>query len=152
MYRGLSRLLGIELTSPPPGLEAEFEQLRNSYLNAKEKDFFFLHIKDTDSSGEDGDFSRKVEILENIDHLIPLIVNIHPDVLVITADHSTPAFMGKHSWHPVPVLIHSEFSRVDDVNAFNESSCLHGSLGIRPGLHLMGLALAHADRLRKYGA
>jgi 2,3-bisphosphoglycerate-independent phosphoglycerate mutase len=152
MYRGLSRLLGIDLTDPPAGLEAEFEQFRNSYLNTKEKDFFFLHIKDTDSSGEDGDFSRKVEILENIDHLMPLVFNVQPDVLVITADHSTPATMGKHSWHPVPVLIHSEFSRVDDVNAFNESSCLHGSLGIRPGLHLMGLALAHAGRLRKYGA
>jgi 2,3-bisphosphoglycerate-independent phosphoglycerate mutase len=152
MYRGLSRLLGIDLTDPPAGLEAEFEQFRNSYLNTKEKDFFFLHIKDTDSSGEDGDFSRKVEILENIDHLMPLVFDVQPDALVITADHSTPATMGKHSWHPVPVLIHSEFSRVDDVNAFNESSCLHGSLGIRPGLHLMGLALAHAGRLRKYGA
>jgi 2,3-bisphosphoglycerate-independent phosphoglycerate mutase len=152
IYRGLSRLLGIDLPKPPAGLETGFEQLRNSYLNTKEKDFFFFHIKDTDSSGEDGDFSRKVEILEHIDHLMPRIVNVHPDVLVVTADHSTPATMGKHSWHPVPVLIHSEFSRVDDVKAFNESSCLHGSLGIRPGLHLMGLALAHAGRLRKYGA
>ncbi len=152
MYRGLSRLLGIDLTKPPTGLENAFELFRDSYLSANEKDFFFFHIKGTDSSGEDGDFSRKVEILENIDHLMPLVFNVDPDVLVITADHSTPATMGKHSWHPVPVLIHSEFSRVDDVNAFNESSCLHGSLGIRPGLHLMGLALAHANRLRKYGA
>jgi len=152
MYRGLSRLLGMELTESPTGLEAAFEQFRHSYLDAGDKDFFFFHIKDTDSNGEDGDFSRKVEILENIDHLMPLIFNVHPDVLVITADHSTPATMGKHSWHPVPVLIHSEFSRVDDVHAFNESACLHGSLGIRPGLHLMGLSLAHAGRLKKYGA
>jgi len=152
MYRGLSRLLGIDLTKPPAGLKAAFEQFRLSYLDAEDKDFFFYHIKDTDSSGEDGDFSRKVEILEEIDRLMPLILDVHPDVLVVTADHSTPSTMGRHSWHPVPVLIHSGFSRVDDVNAFNESSCLHGSLGIRPGLHLMGLALAHAGRLRKYGA
>ena len=142
----------MELTESPAGLKAAFEQFRHSYLDAGDKDFFFFHIKDTDSNGEDGDFSRKVEILENIDHLMPLIFNVHPDVLVITADHSTPATMGKHSWHPVPVLIHSEFSRVDDVHAFNESACLHGSLGIRPGLHLMGLSLAHAGRLKKYGA
>jgi len=152
MYRGLSRLLGIDLTKPPAGLKAAFEQFRLSYLDAEDKDFFFYHIKDTDSSGEDGDFSRKVEILEKIDRLMPLILDVHPDVLVVTADHSTPSTMGRHSWHPVPVLIHSEFSRVDDPNAFNELSCLHGSLGIRPGLHLMGLALAHAGRLKKYGA
>jgi len=152
MYRGLNRLLGIDLTKPPAGLKAAFEQFRLSYLDAEDKDFFFYHIKDTDSSGEDGDFSRKVEILEKIDRLMPLILDVHPDVLVVTADHSTPSTMGRHSWHPVPVLIHSEFSRVDDVNAFNELSCLHGSLGIRPGLHLMGLALAHAGRLKKYGA
>ena len=152
MYRGLSRLLGIDLTKPPAGLKAAFEQFRLSYLDAEDKDFFFYHIKDTDSSGEDGDFSRKVEILEKIDRLMPLILDVHPDVLVVTADHSTPSTMGRHSWHPVPVLIHSKFSRVDDVNAFNELSCLHGSLGIRPGLHLMGLALAHAGRLKKYGA
>jgi len=152
MYRGLNRLLGIDLTKPPAGLKAAFEQFRLSYLDAEDKDFFFYHIKDTDSSGEDGDFSRKVEILEKIDRLMPLILDVHPDVLVVTADHSTPSTMGRHSWHPVPVLIHSEFSRVDDPNAFNELSCLHGSLGIRPGLHLMGLALAHAGRLKKYGA
>jgi len=152
MYRGLSRLLGIDLTKPPTGLKAAFEQFRLSYLDAEDKDFFFFHIKDTDSSGEDGDFSRKVEILETIDRLMPLILDVHPDVLVVTADHSTPSTMGRHSWHPVPVLVHSEFSRVDDVNAFNESSCSHGSLGIRPGFHLMGLALAHAGRLKKYGA
>ena len=152
MYRGLSRLLGIDPTKPPAGLKAAFEQFRLSYLDAEDKDFFFYHIKDTDSSGEDGDFSRKVEILEKIDRLMPLILDVHPDVLVVTADHSTPSTMGRHSWHLVPVLIHSKFSRVDDVNAFNELSCLHGSLGIRPGLHLMGLALAHAGRLKKYGA
>jgi 2,3-bisphosphoglycerate-independent phosphoglycerate mutase len=152
MYRGLSRLLGMDLTKPPEGVENAFELFRDSYLNDNEKDFFFLHIKDTDSSGEDGDFSRKVETLENIDHLMPLILNVHPDVLVVTADHSTPSIMGRHSWHPVPVLIHSEYSRGDDVHTFDESACISGSLGIRPGLHLMGLALAHAGRLRKYGA
>lgn len=106
---------------------------------------------DTDSGGEDGDFSRKVEILENIDLLMPLILGVHPDVLVVTADHSIPSTMGRHSWHPVPVLIHSEFSRVDEVHTFDEVACIHGSLGIRPGLHLMGLALEHAGRLSKYG-
>lgn len=152
MYRGLSRLLGIDLTKPPTGLEAAFEQFKNLCSQTSGKDFFFFHIKDTDSSGEDGDFSRKVEILEKIDLLMPLICNEHPDVLVVTADHSTPSTMGKHSWHPVPVLIRSEFSRVDDVQTFNESACINGALGIRPGLHLMGLALAHAGRLKKYGA
>ena len=74
------------------------------------------------------------------------------DVLVITADHSTPAVLGGHSWHPVPVLIRASSARADDVTTFDEYACAQGSLGLHPGLHVMGLALGHAGRLRKYGA
>jgi 2,3-bisphosphoglycerate-independent phosphoglycerate mutase len=111
-----------------------------------------VHIKKTDSSGEDGDFHKKVKVIEHFDGLMPRVANLQPDVLVITADHSTPALMGIHSWHPVPLLIRSKFARVDAVDAFHEEACLRGSLGIRPGVHLIGLALAHAGRMGKYGA
>lgn len=149
MYRGVSRLLGMEISPPPEGMESEVEILRASY--GENYDFYFLHIKKTDSRGEDGDFERKVEVIERLDELIPRVANLRPDVLVVTADHSTPALMGMHSWHPVPVMIKSKFVRVDTVDAFNEEACLKGSLGLRPGIHLMGLALAHAGRLKKFG-
>jgi 2,3-bisphosphoglycerate-independent phosphoglycerate mutase len=150
MYRGLSRLVGMEVLSPPQDMEDSFKALQNVY--GDKFDFYFLHLKKTDSSGEDGDFEKKVKIIEMIDELVPAVTDLKPDVLIVTADHSTPSTMAYHSWHPVPVCIHSPFTRVDDVQTFDESSCLHGALGIRPGLHLMGLALANARRLKKFGA
>ncbi|MBA3612583.1 MAG: 2,3-bisphosphoglycerate-independent phosphoglycerate mutase [Nitrospirales bacterium] len=150
MYRGLSRLLGLAVPPPPGGLRQRVECLRQEVKNSH--DFYFLHVKHTDSRGEDGDFDAKVKAIEEVDALIPLIRASEPDVLVVTADHSTPAVMGRHSWHPVPVLIHAQTARRDKVNRFDEEACLHGALGIRPGHHLMGLALAHAGRLQKFGA
>jgi 2,3-bisphosphoglycerate-independent phosphoglycerate mutase len=150
MYRGVSRLLGMHVPSPPGGLEARFEALRACY--GEMYNFYFLHVKKTDSLGEDGDFDAKVRSIEAVDRLLPQLFELEPDVLVVTADHSTPAVMGSHSWHPVPTLLHARTARVDDVTTFDELACMRGALGLRPGLHLMGLALAHAGRLAKYGA
>jgi 2,3-bisphosphoglycerate-independent phosphoglycerate mutase len=150
MYRGVSRLLGMHVPSPPGGLEARFEALRACYGDMY--NFYFLHVKKTDSLGEDGDFDAKVRSIEAVDRLLPQLFELEPDVLVVTADHSTPAVMGSHSWHPVPTLLHARTARVDDVTTFDELACMRGALGLRPGLHLMGLALAHAGRLAKYGA
>jgi len=153
MYRGLSRLLGMETIKPPKiedGLEGSFRALEGIY--GDRYTFYFLHVKKTDSTGEDGDFESKVKAIEAVDRLIPRVVNLNPDVLVVTGDHSTPALMKSHSWHPVPVMIHSRFARTDDVKTFDEYACQQGSLGLRPGIHVMGLALAHAGRLRKFGA
>ncbi len=150
MYRGISRLLGLDIARPLKGMEASLDTLEGLY--GTDYDFYFLHVKKTDSTGEDGDFDKKVEVIEHFDGLVPRVANLQPDVLVVCADHSTPAVMGTHSWHPVPFLIRSRFARVDPVYAFDEEACRHGSLDIRPGVHLMGLALAHAGRLMKYGA
>lgn len=150
MYRGVSRLLGMHVPPPAGGLEARFEALRASY--GEMYNFYFLHVKKTDSLGEDGDFDAKVRSIEAVDRLLPQLLELEPDVLVVTADHTTPALMGRHSWHPVPTLLHARTARVDDVTTFDEVACMRGALGLRPGLHLMGLALAHAGRLAKYGA
>lgn len=152
MYRGVSRLLGMSIAAGPETgtLDASFAALEDVYDG--DYDFFFLHVKKTDSSGEDGDFGEKIKTLEAVDALIPKIANLKPDVLVVTGDHSTPARLKHHSWHPVPVMLHAQTARVDAVKNFDEYGCLAGSLGLRPGIHLIGLALAHAGRLRKYGA
>lgn len=150
MYRGLSRLIGMEIAGPPKDLDSSFDTLKNRYGDGHS--FYFLHIKKTDSSGEDGDFDRKVQAIEKVDQLMPVIANLNPDVLVVTADHSTPAVMAAHSWHPVPAMIRSQIARGDEVDRFDEYACSRGVLGMRPGIHLMGLALAHAGRLSKYGA
>jgi 2,3-bisphosphoglycerate-independent phosphoglycerate mutase len=150
MYRGVSRLLGMEVVPLPGGLEARFQALAS--CDGEAYDFYFLHVKHTDSRGEDADFEAKVQAIEAVDRLVPRVMALEPDVLVVTGDHSTPAVMGEHSWHPVPVLLRAPYARVDRVSTFDEDACALGALGLRPGIHLMGLALAHAGRLNKYGA
>lgn len=150
MYRGISRLLGMDVLDPPGGLEESFDALKQNY--GAEHDFYFLHVKKTDSYGENGDFDAKVCVIEKVDDLITGVIDLEPDVLVVTADHSTPALMKMHSWHPVPVMIKSRLARADKVERFDEYACAAGSLGMRPGVHLIGLALANAGRLQKFGA
>ncbi len=149
MYRGVSRLVGMDVHEP----ELDFDSYVETAAGYRDShDFSFLHVKQTDSRGEDGDFAAKVEAIERADALVPGLLDLEPSVLVVTADHSTPAAMATHSWHPVPVMLHAADARRDDVTAFSEAACLRGGLGVRPGVHLMGLALAHASRLKKYGA
>jgi 2,3-bisphosphoglycerate-independent phosphoglycerate mutase len=150
MYRGLSRLLGFDVLPRPGGIEACLGSLASLYDG--DHDFFFLHVKDTDKAGEDGDFDAKVAVLETVDRALPSLLEVEPDVLAVTGDHSSPAAMAAHSWHPVPVLLHARLARRDAVEGFGETGCARGSLGLRPAKDLMALALGHAGRLKKYGA
>lgn len=149
MYRGVARLLGMDVAPQADSLRAQIEALRQNYTKY---DFFFVHIKPTDSRGEDGNFEAKVKVIEEVDTLVPQIINLHPDVLVVTADHSTPAALAAHSWHPVPVLLAAQNCRPDRVERFGERACIQGGLGRIPMMYLMGQALAHARRLEKFGA
>ncbi|HVO67476.1 MAG TPA: 2,3-bisphosphoglycerate-independent phosphoglycerate mutase, partial [Syntrophales bacterium] len=149
MYRGIARLLGMVIGAQPADIKEEIVALRENYANY---DFFFVHVKPTDSRGEDGNFDAKVKVIEEVDSLIPLVTELNPDVLVVTGDHSTPAALASHSWHPLPVILYSETCRPDRVEKFGERDCIYGGLGRMPMVHLMGLALAHAKRLEKFGA
>jgi 2,3-bisphosphoglycerate-independent phosphoglycerate mutase len=149
MYRGLARLVGMEVAPTGTTLEDEFKTLQENY---KKYDFFFLHVKWTDTAGEDSDFSRKVKVLEQIDAALPVLTGLEPDVLVITGDHSTPAVFGGHSWHPVPVLICSRYCRTDSVKKFSEQAFLVGGLGRINATQIMPLAMANARKLTKFGA
>jgi 2,3-bisphosphoglycerate-independent phosphoglycerate mutase len=149
MYRGIARILGMTVNTLTETIESEFTAMRDNY---SQYDFFFLHIKPTDSRGEDGNFDAKVKVIEEVDSFIPVITELRPDVLVVTGDHSTPALLASHSWHPVPVLLSSDTCRPDNVERFGERECVRGGLGRMPMVYLMGLALAHAKRLTKFGA
>jgi 2,3-bisphosphoglycerate-independent phosphoglycerate mutase len=149
MYKGLARLAGMAVDDRPKTPADLVAALGDRWADF---DFFFVHYKYTDSSGEDGDFDRKVRMIEEADALLPGIEALGPDVLAVTGDHSTPAVMKGHSWHPVPVLLRSRWSLTDNLPGFDEVSCARGTLGHRPTLHLMGLLMAHAQRLSKYGA
>ncbi|MFC1987481.1 2,3-bisphosphoglycerate-independent phosphoglycerate mutase [Chloroflexota bacterium] len=149
MYRGLARLVGMDILPTSTSIEDEFKTLIQNYNNY---DFFFLHIKGADAAGEDGDFKRKVEVIEQVDSALPKLVNLQPDVIVVTGDHSTPALLKGHSWHPLPVLLCSEWCRTDKVNEFSESACVLGGLGRLPATGIMPLAMANALKLAKFGA
>ncbi len=149
MYRGLARLVGMDVFPEMPSLEAEFEALPKALAGA---DFVYLHIKQTDSAGEDGDFARKVAVIEQVDALLPAVDAAAPDVVLVTGDHSTPALMKAHSFHPVPLLMKGGDTYVDAGREFGETACRAGALGRFPSMQLMPQALAAAGRLNKFGA
>ena len=149
MYKGLARLVGMDILDPGQTLHGQIETLFKVW---KDYDFFFIHFKYTDSTGEDGNFPGKVQMIEKLDEVVPDILKLKPDVFIVTGDHSTPSKLKSHSWHPVPTLLLADTCRTDDSTHFNESACLRGGLGQFEAKHLMLLAMAHAKRLGKYGA
>jgi 2,3-bisphosphoglycerate-independent phosphoglycerate mutase len=149
MYKGLARLVGMEIVGQAQTLA---EQMQVLEANWSKYDFFFIHFKYTDSTGEDGNFEAKVKKIEELDAAIPRITALKPKVLIVTGDHSTPSYLRSHSWHPVPTLLVSDCCRPDGHTTFGENTSVRGGLGQFEAKYLMSLALANAGRMTKYGA
>jgi len=149
-YRGIAKLVGM-LTLPVEGGTAA-DEIATLEKHWDEFDFFYVHVKETDLAGEDGDFSRKVNVIEGVDSLIPRLMALEPDVVIVCGDHSTPAMLKGHSWHPVPVLVYSKYVRADLIPEFGERACMRGSLGVLPAKHIMPIALANAGRIMKWSS
>jgi 2,3-bisphosphoglycerate-independent phosphoglycerate mutase len=148
MYKGLARLAGMRLLQEGPGIAGEFETLKENW---EAHDFFFLHVKPTDAAGEDGDFDRKVSVIEEVDAQVPGLLDLRPDAVAVTGDHATPARMKSHSWHGVPVLINSPYT-MPTAGKFGERPCAGGSLGVFPAEEIMGYLMGHALKLNRFGA
>jgi 2,3-bisphosphoglycerate-independent phosphoglycerate mutase len=148
MYKGLARLAGMRLLQEGPGIAGEFEALKENW---EAHDFFFLHVKPTDAAGEDGDFDRKVSVIEEVDAQVPGLLDLSPDAVAVTGDHATPARMKSHSWHGVPVLINSPYT-MPTAGRFGERPCAGGSLGVFPAEEIMGYLMGHALKLNRFGA
>ncbi len=149
LYRGAAAASGMEIV---PCGKAFSEILNAVRANWDRFDFFFLHVKQTDQAGEDGDRTAKIQVLEDVDAHLPDLLALKPDVVAITGDHSTPAPMKAHSWHPVPLLIHSGVCSWGFADEFSERACAHGEIGTIPSFQMMSLLLANAGRLAKFGA
>lgn len=149
MYRGLASLVGMDIVGKASTLSEQIDVLKEKW---NDYDFFFIHFKYTDSTGEDGNFDEKVKRTEEFDAAIPAIVALNPEVLIVTGDHSTPAFLKSHSWHPVPTLLVSDCCRPDPHTTFGETTAITGGLGQFEAQYLMLLALSNAGRMGKYGA
>jgi 2,3-bisphosphoglycerate-independent phosphoglycerate mutase len=148
MYKGLARLAGMELLQEGEGIAGEFETLRTNW---DAHDFFFVHVKPTDAAGEDGDFDRKAAVIEEVDAQIPGLLDLGPGALAITGDHATPAKMKSHSWHGVPVLVHSPYT-LPTADRFGERPCAGGTLGVLQAEEIMGYLMGHAMKLNRFGA
>lgn len=150
MYRGLAKLVGMDVIKTGATFEDEMATLRDAW---EKYDFHFIHYKPADTAGEDGDFQAKMRALEEIDGYVEDLHGMQADVFMVAGDHSTPAIMAGHSWHPVPFLFHAKnFARHDGAEGFNEKACGRGILGTFPAKDILSLAMAHAGRLTKYGA
>ncbi len=149
MYRGLAKLVGMNVLKVGMTVKDEFDLLEKEFKNY---DFFYIHIKKTDSYGEDGNIQNKVRVIEEVDAQIPRLLSLNPDVIVVTGDHSTPAVLKGHSWHPNPFLLYSKCGREDEGRAFNENECVKGTLGMFYAVDAMSLMMAYALKLKKYGA
>ena len=149
MYRGLARVVGMQIL---PGGESMTEQLNSLQHYYSDYDFFFIHFKNTDARGEDGNFRAKVQAIEELDDALPSMLSLDPEVLIITGDHSTPATLAMHSWHSVPFMLRSRWCRTDNVAEFSEQACLAGGMGRFPATEIMPLAMANALKLDKFGA
>ena len=148
MYRGLASIVGMKVIKTGPDFSSQVQTLNDCW---DAHDYFFLHYKFTDSAGEDGDYSKKVTAIETLDSYIPELLELNPDVLILAGDHSTPAIMGAHSWHPVPFLIHSKWTHGEGVSRFNERELRQGSLGVFEAKYIMSHAMAHSGKLSKFG-
>lgn len=150
MYRGLARLVGMQVLETGSAWDDELATLKDNF---DKFDYFFFHIKEIDAAGEDGDFEKKVELIGKFDKMLPEILELGFDVVAITSDHSTPAMLSGHSWHPNPFLLHAPATaRTEGEPGFSERICCRGLLGHFNSLDVMPLLLAHARRLKKYGA
>ena len=149
MYRGLGQLVGMKVLQTGATFADEVQTMREHWA---EHDFFFIHYKYTDSTGEDGNFPAKVAAVEEVDRLLPELLALKPDVIAVTGDHSTPSRLRGHSWHPVPFMLHSEWVINDEVDHFSERACARGQLGRFPSQEVMLHLMAHALKLQKYGA
>jgi len=150
MYRGVARLAGMEVLDICGDTIADEFATLEKYWN--DYDYFYMHVKRTDTCGEAGDFSGKVRVIEEVDALMPRLLALDPDVVIVGGDHSSPAVLKSHSWHPVPVLIYGKYVRPDGIAEFGEHACSRGSLGVLPATHIIRIALANAGRITKYGA
>ncbi|MGB9821026.1 MAG: 2,3-bisphosphoglycerate-independent phosphoglycerate mutase [Pseudothermotoga sp.] len=149
MYKGIAKLVGMDVVETGSTIQDEVNTLKELW---EKYDFFYFHVKKTDSYGEDGDFDSKVHVIEDVDKVLPQIMGLKPDVLVVTGDHSTPAILKSHSWHPVPFMIWSLYTRKGLNKSFDEFECARGSIGTIYAVDAMSLMLAHALRLEKFGA
>ncbi len=118
-------------------------------------DFVLANIKCPDLGGHDGDYDKKIEAIEKVDHaLAHLLDNLDWDLttVMVTADHSTPCALMDHSGDAVPLSFFGYGTRPDDVERYGERPCSKGIMGRLRGMEIMDVLLNMGGRAEKFGA
>jgi len=141
LYKGVAKYLGMVVVPVEGATGIADTNLNNkaeATLHALEKhDFVFLHVKATDSMGHDGDFEGKKYMISRIDKELVARIKDVDAYITVTADHSTPVSIKRHSSDPVPIVIKGEGVRKDGITKFDEVSAASGGLGRIRGVDLM---------------
>ncbi len=155
LYKGVAVYVGMDIIDVPGATGAVDTDLTAKAEAVKEKfdeyDFFFVHIKGTDSASHDGNFDLKKTMIERIDaEFVSKIKNLDC-ITLLTGDHSSPVRLKRHSSDPVPLLMHGSGVRRDSVAQFNEITCAEGGLGHVQGTHMIKTILDYMDKGEMFG-
>lgn len=140
LIRGIGHYAGLKIVEVEgaTGLaDTNYEGKAQAAIDALEKDdFVFVHVEASDEAGHDGDLELKLKTIEYLDQrLIAPIYNkvatwAEPVCIAILPDHLTPVEQRIHVGQPVPFLIWYRGIDPDEVQQYDEVSCVSGSYGL----------------------
>ena len=140
LIQGIGKYAGLRIIKVPgaTGLaDTNYEGKAQAAIDAlRQDDFVFVHVEASDEAGHDGDLELKLKTIEYLDQR--LIAPIYHEVkdwqddvcIAVLPDHLTPVEMRIHVGQPVPFLIWHRGIEPDDVQQYDEVSCVNGSYGL----------------------
>ena len=140
LIRGIGKYAGLHniIVDGATGMaNTNYEGKTQAALEAlRQDDFVFLHIEASDEAGHDGELELKLQTIENLDKRVvtPIYNEVrkwHESVCIaVLPDHPTPVEIRTHLAEPVPFLIWHPGIEPDEVQTFDEVSCVNGSYGL----------------------
>ena len=140
LIKGIGHYAGLNIVEVEgaTGLyDTNYEGKATAALNAlREEDFVFLHVEASDEAGHDGDLDLKIQTIENLDRrIVAPIYNAvkdwdEPVCIAVLPDHPTPVEIRTHVSEPVPFVIWHKGIEPDDVDRYDEVSCVRGGYGL----------------------
>ncbi len=140
LIQGIGRYAGLRIIKVPgaTGLaNTNYEGKAQAAIEAlKKDDFVFVHVEATDEAGHDGDLDLKLKAIDYLDKrlikpILEAIEQMDEDVCVaVLPDHPTPVELRIHVNEPVPFIIWHKGITPDDVQHYDEESCVSGGYGL----------------------
>ena len=140
LIQGIGRYAGLRIIKVPgaTGLaNTNYEGKAQAAIDAlKTDDFVFVHVEATDEAGHDGDIELKLKAIDYLDKRLikPVLDAIgqmdEPVCVAILPDHPTPVELRIHVSEPVPFIIYYKGIEPDEVQYYDEVSCVNGSYGL----------------------